>query len=106
MDVGASDVSGAKDDTFCIPLSESKYGHAAVWPLISGFTKKDGTRNYPVTAMVANLAKPGSYLFVPCFDRFLLADVVRIKCPEKLQLCATTMSSPSSTKWDTSSMDF
>ncbi|KAG8946958.1 hypothetical protein FRC04_011253 [Tulasnella sp. 424] len=37
---------------------ESKYGHAAVWPLISGFTKKDGTRNYPVTAMVANLAKP------------------------------------------------
>ncbi|KIO24317.1 hypothetical protein M407DRAFT_77092 [Tulasnella calospora MUT 4182] len=37
---------------------ESKYGHAAVWPLISGFNKKDGSRNYPVTAMVANLAKP------------------------------------------------
>ncbi|KAG8907513.1 hypothetical protein FRB99_003886 [Tulasnella sp. 403] len=36
---------------------ESKYGHAAVWPLISGYTKPDGMRNYPVTAMVANLAK-------------------------------------------------
>ncbi|KAL0947842.1 hypothetical protein HGRIS_013904 [Hohenbuehelia grisea] len=35
-----------------------KYSHAAVWPLISGHTKPDGTRSYPVGAMVANLAKP------------------------------------------------
>ncbi|KAG8962498.1 hypothetical protein FRC03_004183 [Tulasnella sp. 419] len=37
---------------------ESKYSHAAVWPIHSGFTKPDGGRHYPVTAMVANLAKP------------------------------------------------
>lgn len=40
----------------------SKYGHAAVWGLIPGYEirSSDGkiTRNYPVTAMVANLAKP------------------------------------------------
>ncbi|KAG8837790.1 hypothetical protein FRC18_008052 [Serendipita sp. 400] len=37
---------------------EGKYGHAAVWGLIPGFEKPNGTRNYPVTCMVANLAKP------------------------------------------------
>ncbi|KAF5338907.1 hypothetical protein D9611_008754 [Ephemerocybe angulata] len=37
---------------------ESKYSHAAVWPLLSGYTKRDGSRNYPLAAMVANLAKP------------------------------------------------
>ncbi|THH10464.1 hypothetical protein EW145_g1314 [Phellinidium pouzarii] len=37
---------------------EAKYSHAAVWPLIPGFNLPDGKRNYPVTAMVANLAKP------------------------------------------------
>ncbi|KAG8800321.1 hypothetical protein FRC16_003127 [Serendipita sp. 398] len=37
---------------------EGKYGHAAVWGLIPGFEKSNGTRNYPVTCMVANLAKP------------------------------------------------
>ncbi|KAI0349471.1 Metalloprotease [Trametes cingulata] len=37
---------------------ESKYSGAAVWPLIPGYTKEDGTRNYPLAAMVANLAKP------------------------------------------------
>ncbi|KAG8998057.1 hypothetical protein FRB94_007252 [Tulasnella sp. JGI-2019a] len=37
---------------------EAKYPHAAVWPIVQGYTKLDGTRNYPVTAMVANLAKP------------------------------------------------
>lgn len=37
---------------------ENKYGHAAVWGLIPGFTKEDGTRSYPVVCMVANLAKP------------------------------------------------
>ncbi|KAJ7670262.1 hypothetical protein B0H17DRAFT_948922 [Mycena rosella] len=36
---------------------ESKYSHAAVWPLLSGYTRADGTRSYPVAAMVANLAK-------------------------------------------------
>ncbi|KAM0748837.1 metallopeptidase MepB [Meredithblackwellia eburnea MCA 4105] len=37
---------------------ENKYGHAAVWGLIPGWLKEDGTRNYPVVSMVANLAKP------------------------------------------------
>lgn len=36
----------------------SRYGHAAVWGLIPGYTKLDGSRNYPVVCMVANLAKP------------------------------------------------
>lgn len=36
----------------------SRYGHAAVWGLIPGWTKADGGRNYPVVCMVANLAKP------------------------------------------------
>ncbi|KAG8740405.1 hypothetical protein FRC10_004356 [Ceratobasidium sp. 414] len=37
---------------------ESKYSHAAVWPLLPGFTGLGGERAYPVAAMVANLAKP------------------------------------------------
>ncbi|GAA99855.1 uncharacterized protein L969DRAFT_43352 [Mixia osmundae IAM 14324] len=37
---------------------DNKYGHAAVWGLIPGFTKEDGNRSYPTAAMVANLAKP------------------------------------------------
>ncbi|KAL8280846.1 hypothetical protein RQP46_006850 [Phenoliferia psychrophenolica] len=36
---------------------ENKYGHAAVWGLIPGWEKADGTRNYPTVCMVANLAK-------------------------------------------------
>ncbi|PIL22512.1 hypothetical protein GSI_15201 [Ganoderma sinense ZZ0214-1] len=36
----------------------SKYSHAAVWPLLPGYEKVDGSRSYPLTAMVANLAKP------------------------------------------------
>ncbi|KAJ6584908.1 hypothetical protein B0H19DRAFT_926190 [Mycena capillaripes] len=36
---------------------ESKYSHAAVWPILSGYAKPDGTRSYPLAAMVANLAK-------------------------------------------------
>ncbi|KAI8969624.1 Metalloprotease [Trametes punicea] len=36
----------------------SKYSHAAVWPLLPGYEKEDGSRSYPLTAMVANLAKP------------------------------------------------
>ncbi|CCM01864.1 uncharacterized protein FIBRA_03935 [Fibroporia radiculosa] len=37
---------------------ESKYSHAAVWPLLPGYIQADGKRNYPLAAMVANLAKP------------------------------------------------
>ncbi|KIM28712.1 hypothetical protein M408DRAFT_329175 [Serendipita vermifera MAFF 305830] len=37
---------------------QNKYGHAAVWGLISGYETDDGGRSYPVTCMVANLAKP------------------------------------------------
>jgi len=36
---------------------EAKYSHAAVWPLIPGYERADGKRNYPIAAMVANLAK-------------------------------------------------
>ncbi|OJT11543.1 Thimet oligopeptidase [Trametes pubescens] len=39
---------------------ESKYQGAAVWPLIPGHDKADGTRCYPVAAIVANLAKPAT----------------------------------------------
>ncbi|KAI0059531.1 metallopeptidase MepB [Artomyces pyxidatus] len=35
----------------------SKYGHAAVWPLLPGYTLPTGKRSYPLAAMVANLAK-------------------------------------------------
>ncbi|KAH9986700.1 Metalloprotease [Russula vinacea] len=37
---------------------ESKYSHAAVWPLLPGYIRPDGKRMYPLAAMVANLAKP------------------------------------------------
>ncbi|GAA5981288.1 hypothetical protein JCM11641_005633 [Rhodosporidiobolus odoratus] len=37
---------------------ENKYGHAAVWGLIPGWTGEKGERKYPVVSMVANLAKP------------------------------------------------
>jgi len=37
---------------------ENKYGHAAVWGLIPGCEKEDGSRGYPTVCMVANLAKP------------------------------------------------
>ena len=35
---------------------EAKYSHAAVWALIPGY-ELDGEYNYPLAAMVANLAK-------------------------------------------------
>ena len=41
-----------------ISLLESKYGHAAVWPLKPGYIRPGGERAYPLAAMVANLAKP------------------------------------------------
>jgi Zn-dependent oligopeptidase len=37
---------------------KGKYGHAAVWPLISGSTEPDRVR-YPVCGMVCNFPKPG-----------------------------------------------
>ncbi|KAJ2738005.1 metalloendopeptidase [Coemansia sp. Cherry 401B] len=37
---------------------ESKYSHAAAFPIRSGFTRADGTKEYPVTAMVTNFPKP------------------------------------------------
>ena len=39
------------------PYQESKYSHAAVWGIRPGYTTADGKRSYPLTAMVANLAK-------------------------------------------------
>jgi Zn-dependent oligopeptidases len=41
-----------------MPTPESKYSHAAVWPLLSGYELADDKRSYPLAAMVANLAKP------------------------------------------------
>ncbi|KAI7829286.1 hypothetical protein BX661DRAFT_162534 [Kickxella alabastrina] len=37
---------------------ENKYNHAAVWPIRAGYDREDGTREYPVAAMVANFSKP------------------------------------------------
>ena len=39
-------------------LIAGKYSHAAVWPILPGYDRADGKRAYPLTAMVANLAKP------------------------------------------------
>lgn len=36
----------------------AKYSHAAVWGLLPGYELSSGKRHYPLTAMVANLAKP------------------------------------------------
>jgi Zn-dependent oligopeptidase len=38
--------------------SAAKFGHAAVFPNVTGYEKEDGTRNYPCPCLVANLAKP------------------------------------------------
>jgi Zn-dependent oligopeptidase len=40
------------------PTLASKYSHAAVWPLLSGYELPSGQRSFPLSAMVANLAKP------------------------------------------------
>ena len=40
-----------------LSVAEGKYGHAAVWPVIAGSDLADGSRRYPVTVMLANLAK-------------------------------------------------
>lgn len=39
---------------------EGKYGHAAVWGLIPGFTDEQGERSFPTVCMVANLSKPSA----------------------------------------------
>jgi Zn-dependent oligopeptidase len=39
------------------PSTESKYSHAAVWPILPGYNLRNGKRSYPLAAMVANLAK-------------------------------------------------
>ncbi|KAI0670782.1 Metalloprotease [Trametes maxima] len=36
---------------------EAKYPQAAVWPILPGYNKPDGSRSYPVAVMVASLAK-------------------------------------------------
>ncbi|KAI6111591.1 hypothetical protein EDD16DRAFT_1608075 [Pisolithus croceorrhizus] len=36
----------------------AKYSHAAVWGLLPGYDLPSGDRHYPLTTMVANLAKP------------------------------------------------
>ncbi|KAF8558611.1 zincin [Imleria badia] len=56
---------GAKDESgfvgYCyldLFPRDGKYSHAAVWGLFPGYELPDGKRHYPLTAMVANLAKP------------------------------------------------
>jgi len=39
---------------------EGKYGHAAAWPLVPGRRLPDGTYQRPLTAIVANLPRPGA----------------------------------------------
>ncbi|KDQ07822.1 hypothetical protein BOTBODRAFT_38504 [Botryobasidium botryosum FD-172 SS1] len=39
---------------------EAKYSHAAIFTLVDGYDKPDGSRHYPACAMVANLSKPTS----------------------------------------------
>lgn len=37
---------------------KGKYGHAAAFPLVSGYLKEDGSYNPPVASIVANFSKP------------------------------------------------
>lgn len=39
---------------------EGKYGHAAVFPLISGCQISNGSRQHPVCAMLCNFTRPTS----------------------------------------------
>lgn len=75
---------------------EAKYSHAAVWPLVLGYEKEDGSRNYPVTGMVANLAKPTA-------DRPALMRYALLSSQFRLHTLTMTavirMWSPSSMRW-------
>ena len=53
---------------------DGKYGHAAAWPLVPGRRLSDGTYQRPLTAIVANLPRPGGDL--PALLRH--ADVVTL----------------------------
>ncbi|KAH7103196.1 Metalloprotease [Auriculariales sp. MPI-PUGE-AT-0066] len=58
-EAGAKDASGFIGYTYLdLYPRDGKYGHAAVWGLVAGYEGPNGERNYPVTAMAANLAKP------------------------------------------------
>ncbi|OLY81524.1 Thimet oligopeptidase [Smittium mucronatum] len=37
---------------------EGKYNHAACWSLRPGYTKSDGSREYPISGIVANFSEP------------------------------------------------
>ncbi|GAV48594.1 hypothetical protein ZYGR_0M00150 [Zygosaccharomyces rouxii] len=39
---------------------DGKYGHAANFGISASYVKEDGTRSYPVTALVCNFSKPSS----------------------------------------------
>jgi len=58
-EAGATDTSGFVGYCYLdLYPREAKYSHAAVWPLVAGYDLPSGKRNYPIAAMVANLAKP------------------------------------------------
>ncbi|KAJ1962835.1 metalloendopeptidase [Dipsacomyces acuminosporus] len=63
-DVDMYEVWEATDDKFVghfyldLYPREGKYNHAAVWSIRTGYERPDGSRQYPVAAMVANFPKP------------------------------------------------
>ncbi|KAJ1720638.1 metalloendopeptidase, partial [Coemansia biformis] len=63
-DVAMYEVWEADEDAFVghfyldLHPRDGKYSHAAVWRIRPGYTRSDGTREFPVAAMVANFPKP------------------------------------------------
>ncbi|KAG6335973.1 hypothetical protein ID866_3126 [Astraeus odoratus] len=56
---GAEDASGFVGYCYLDLFPRAaKYSHAAVWGLLPGYQLPSGKRHFPLTAMVANLAKP------------------------------------------------